>query len=332
MTDADTVRAVRRAAGLFRLADRGLLEVSGGDRVRWLDGMLTNEIADLAADGERPGCYALALDRRGRIVCDFHVLARPEAFWLETAASAVEEGLAHLDRYLIADDVTLRDASAEWARLAVEGPAAPAVLEAAAPERLRLAPHGSAEVELGGAKVVVAAFALSGGPAFQVFAPPDAAEAAASALAEAGGAHGLVEADAGVLEVLRVEAGIPRLGFELDRDVLPPEARLDAFVSTTKGCFTGQEVVARLRNLGQVKHRLVGLRLAEGELPAEGAPVEADGRRIGEVTSACRSPELGAIALAFVRRPHDEPESEVRVDGRTARVADLPLLAPGAAR
>jgi folate-binding protein YgfZ len=151
------------------------------------------------------------------------------------------------------------------------------------------------------------------------------------ALAEAGRSSGLVVAGDEVLEVLRIEAGIPRLGAELDEEVLPAEAHLnERAISFDKGCYTGQEIVARIDSRGQVQHLLVGLRFEDDALPEPGAALEAEGRRIGEVTSVCRSADHGSIGLGFVRRSHAAEGSEVRVgSGRRARVAELPFAAAG---
>jgi folate-binding protein YgfZ len=132
-----------------------------------------------------------------------------------------------------------------------------------------------------------------------------------------------------VLETLRVEAGTPRQGRELDEDVLPAEARLDDTIATTKGCYVGQEIVARLRSRGQVNHLLVGLRF-EGSAPAVDTPLVRDGKRTGEVTSTAQSPRAGSIGLGFVRREHSEPGTEVDAAGESAVVVGLPFVAPGA--
>jgi folate-binding Fe-S cluster repair protein YgfZ len=110
--------------------------------------------------------------------------------------------------------------------------------------------------------------------------------------------------------------------------VLPSEARLDASVSTTKGCYTGQEVIARIASQGRVKHLLVGLQAEGAEAIEVGGAVCADQQRVGEVTSSCWSPDAGAIALAFVRRTHEAPGTELRVGERLVRVAALPFVAP----
>ena len=323
--------AVRRAAGLFPLTGRGLLCVEGKDRLRWLDGMVTNDMAALEAGPERSGCFAALLTRKGRIVADLPVLLRPAALWLETAADAVEPVRTTLERFIVADDVALRDASGEVERLALEGPAAPAILESALGAPLALAPEACAEVELAGVTLLVAAFGWSGAPAFQLLAPTGSADALAACLEGVGAAHGLVRAGEEALEILRIEAGIPRLGAELDEDVLPAEARLERAISTTKGCYTGQEIVARLASRGHVNHLLVGLRCAGAQPPPVGAELFAEGRRIGEVTSACVSPAAGAIALGYVRRPLDAPGTRVEVDGGEARVSALPFSGTGLA-
>jgi folate-binding protein YgfZ len=326
MMAAGQAAAVRGSAGLFRLANRGLVAVEGADRVRWLNGMISNDVAALAAGPERSGCRALLLTPQGRIAADLQVLWREDALWLETASEAVAPLIERLDKYIIADAVSLADRSAAVARLGLEGPAAPAILQRALGAPLRLAPDACADVRVAGAAAVVAAFGWTGEAAFQLFAPVEAGAAVATALAEAGAGEGLVEAGAEALEILRIEAGRPRFGADLDETVLPAEARLEAAVSTTKGCYTGQEVVARLASQGQVAHRLVGLSSeGPGPLPV-GASVQAGDRRIGEVTSACVSPVAGPIALAYVRRPHEAPGTEVSVDGRTARVAALPFV------
>lgn len=324
--------AVRRGAGLFALPHRGVVEVEGRDARRWLNGMISNDVSGLEPDGERSGCYAALLTRIGRIVADLHVLARPAGFWLELERSAASDVVGRLAKYVIADDVRLADRSDAWLRLALEGPDAPDLLGRASAGALpALGPESGCSLEIAGVACVAAAWSWSGEAGYQLFVPPSGGAAVTEALAAAGGPGGLVRGTPEALEVLRVEAGVPRLGFELGEDVLPPEARLEHAVSTTKGCYTGQEVIARIRSRGAVAHLLVGL-ACEGEPPARGSAVEVEGRAVGEVTSAVRSPVAGAIALAFVRRACAEPGQEVRVGGRPARVAVLPFAGPGSDR
>ncbi len=318
---------MRAGAGLFRLEGRGLIRVTGGDRERWLNGMLSNDVAALAPGPEASGCYAAQLTRTGRIVADYHVLLRPDSFWLETLRTRVAPALESLDRFLIADDVVLADESGSWDRLGVEGPAAPAVLAAACEGGLpELAPESGVDARIGGVEGVVAAFGWSGEPARQVFVPAGSGAEVAAALAEAGRATTAdwVEADPETLEILRIEAGIPLLGAELDEDVLPDEAHLDHAVSTTKGCYTGQEVVARMRSQGRPGHLLVALAF-DAEPAAPGTHLTQGDRRVGEVTSSCLSPRRGAIGLGFVRRAQAEAGTALRAGDKSV---DVQVLGP----
>jgi len=324
--------ATRRAAGLFALPERGLVEVAGEDRVRWLDGMLTNDVTQLAPGNERSGCRALALTRKGQILADVRVWLRPTALWLETDAAAIPGLLAHLGKLVVADAVRLASVGPAQGLLALEGPASRDVLERAAGGGVTLAEGAVAEIEIAAAPVVVAAYGETGEAAFRLAAPAGAARRVALALAEAGRPQGLVIGSGEAFEILRIEAGTPRFGAELGPDVLPAEARLEAAISFDKGCYTGQEIVARIESRGQVRRRLVGLRLPGESAPAPGAPIEVGALAVGEVTSGCVSPVCGAIGLGFVRVPHDAPGSELVVGGRPARVVALPFVRAGDAK
>lgn len=320
--------ASRQRVGLFALTRRGLVEVRGADRVRFLQGQLSNDVAALEPGA---GCYALLLTPQGRIVADLHLLMGEPWLWLETARGSVGAALERLARYVIADDVELIDRSDDFARFAIEGPAARAVLEevgggAEPPPR-----EGWAELEIAGTSVRVGAWGVSGEAAFQLFVPSADAAAVHDALRDAVASHGGVRADEDDLETLRVEAGTPGSGSELNQDVLPAESGLLArAVSFTKGCYTGQEVVARMASRGRHAHELIGLRWEDGEAPpAPGAAVEVEGKRVGNVTSTAISPAAGAIGLAYVRRADAAPGTGLRAGGRPAQVVALPFVAPG---
>ncbi len=336
---SDLIRAIRAAAGLFRLTRRGLICVEGGDRVRWLDGMLSNDIASLEPGPQRSGCPALLLTRTGRIQADPQVLTLGDDLWLELDGDAVSATLATLEKFIIADDVRLRDGSAGVERLALEGPLAPRIVDELAGRALGLARDAAIHAELAGVDCVVGAWGVSAMEARQLFVPSGSGEPVIRALLEVGAPWGLLEADPDSLEILRIEAGVPRLGAELDEDVLPPEARLERALSSEKGCYRGQEIVARLASRGGVKHFLVGFVCDGDEPPEVDTPVHASGessgesdgqapRRIGEVTSSCRSPSLGPIALGYARQPHDEPGTIVQIGSCRARVSALPFHRP----
>ncbi len=315
---------VRHGAGWFRLPERGLIVVRGDDRVRFLNGQLTQDIERLEAEGLGAGGYSFVLTPQGRIVADFHIGLLDGEVWLECDRARVEPAIARLDRFLVADDVSLHDESAQVARFGVEGPRAPDLF----PSHLDLAPGHIAEEQVAGVTVQIGAFGWSGFPARQVFAPVDAAEEVERALLERGLQHGVVPAPDSALESLRVEAGIAGSA-ELDEEVLPAETgRLAEAVSFEKGCYTGQEVVARMASRDRMAHRLVGVRVDSGAPPLrEGEDLSSGDRRVGEVSSAVVSSRFGPIALAFVRNAHSTSGTRlVRSDGGSeATVCALPF-------
>ncbi|MBK7949654.1 MAG: aminomethyl transferase family protein [Deltaproteobacteria bacterium] len=343
-TRALTTR-VREGVGLFAMDERGLLEVRGSDRIRWLDGMLSADVKALEKRGEGAGAPALFLTHRGAIVADFHVGRLGDALLLECQRSEIPRIRAALEKRIIADDVELVDRSDRDAVLGAEGARASDVV-ARALDGDGAAGGGPAAVAdvwperwamgaIAGAPVLLAGFGWSGERAVQIRVAPAGRDAVRAALVAAAGELGVdcVEGDRALLEVLRIEAGIPALGAELDEDVLPPEARLERTLAINKGCYVGQEIVARLRSRGQVNHLLVGLRREGGaEDLVVGASLSAAGRVTGEITSVALSPTEGAIALAYVRREHAEPGTALALEGfGSVRVVALPIVAPASA-
>jgi folate-binding protein YgfZ len=301
--------------------------VAGEDRVRWLDGMLTNDVRRLAPGPERSGCHALALTRKGGIVAELRVWLRPGSFWLETDAAAIPGLAVHLRGLVVADDVRLGEPVGALELLALEGPAAREVLERATGRDLALAEGAVAELEIAGVSCVAAAYGASGEAACRVALPAAGARRASEALLAAGAPVGLVAGSEAALEILRIEAGTPCFGTELGPDVLPAEARLEAAIAFDKGCYTGQEIVARVESRGQVRRHLVGLRLEGESAPTPGMTIEVGSAPVGQLTSGCISPACGAIGLAFVRVPHDAAGTPLRAGGRPARACALPFVA-----
>lgn len=342
MTAAEIIAATRAGAGLFEMSDRGLIEVRGEDRIRWLDGMISGDIEALAAGESGSGCYATLLTNRGAIIADLHVGRVGDVLVLESLRSEIPRIRETLSRFIIADDVDLTDRSDDAIVLGLEGPRAPELLQAALAAAGRAEGQGEAasrvpapnqwcEAEIAGRAVLVSGFGFSGEPGYQLrlsAADREAVEAALDAAAvdclEDGAT--LVRGDAEALEIMRIEAGLPALGRELHEEILPPEARLERAIAVNKGCYVGQEIVARLRARGQVNHLLVGLALEADALPAEGTELSAGGRVTGEITSRAESPTAGRIALGFVRREHADPDTVVEFSGGRARVVALPFV------
>ncbi|NNL86508.1 MAG: folate-binding protein YgfZ [Myxococcales bacterium] len=303
----------------YPLAHRGIVGVSGADRVRWLNGMVTQEVGDLG--GEQNVRRALLLSRQGRVLADFHVIGWEDELWLELEASHVESVIEHLERYIIADDVVLRDLRGSYARFALEGEAIRDALRDTSDRALPASEQSAVRVCLDDVSCAVAGYRFGVREQLQFSVDPGAADRLFEVVSAA--VPNLAVGDATDWERLRVEAGTPRLGFELDESVLPDEAGLGDAVSTTKGCYTGQEVVARLRSRGTIKHRLVGLRF-DGKA-AVGDKLVAEGRTVGEVTSVVRSPEHGAIGLGFVNADKSTPGERLDAPDGAAEVATVPF-------
>ena len=296
------VRAAVRA-----LPGRGLVRASGADRVRFLNGMLTADVAKLAAGETAP---ALQLDRKGHVQAELVLLADPDVVWLDVAPGCESELVRTLEKHVIADDVAFASLSGDVVALAVEGPGAADAVRAAGGA---VPAAGRFErSELAGAAVLW----LSEGAL-----TPDGVRAIApgAAVGELRARLALPELAEPIAEVLRIDAAIPALGRDVSVRNFPQEARLERAVSFKKGCYVGQEIVARIASRGAVNRVLVKLRTEARVEP--GSEVSLDGAAIGQVTSAAESAATGAIALAYLKVEHAAPGQRVVVSGVAGDVA-----------
>jgi folate-binding protein YgfZ len=284
-------RALFGAAAAWReWPGRGLLRVTGGDRVRFLNGMLSADVAAL-----RPGqvASALQLDRKGHLQAEVEVIALEREIWLDLPGESEAALAAVLERHIIADDVKLESLTGTRSLLSIEGPGAAQTGGLAGPDLLWL-PGGMLVPE-----------------GIRVLGPPPA-------VAELRARIGLPEIGDAAAEILRIAAGRPRLGVDTNERSFPQEARLERrAVSFEKGCYIGQEIVARIQSRGGVNRLLVRLS-ADAEV-TPGDEISAGGRSTGRVTSAALSPLTGPIALGYVRPDDAVPGTPVRI-GSTAGV------------
>jgi tRNA-modifying protein YgfZ len=279
------------AAGLVDRSDRAKFLVRGGEAAEFLQGQVSNDVEALEPG---TGCYAVILNHKGKLRTDLRVLRGQDFFWLDTEAIG-HAVLAHMLRtYALGRDVQWEDLSASRALVSVVGPAARELFEG---------PEHSFE-ERDGRMYVATALGVDviGEPGLELDFETATEEAA---------------------ECLRIESGRPRLGFDMDAETMPQEAGInERAVSFTKGCYVGQETVARLHYRGKPNRHLRGLRLTE---PAErGTEVLLGEKVVGRLGSVCVSPRLGPIALALVRR-EAEPGDTVTVAGAEAEVVALPF-------
>ncbi len=319
---ADTLqsdyRALTEGAGLLDRSERGKLALSGAGAVEFLNGQVTNELADLRA-GE--GRYAAFLTHKGKMLGDLRVLAvarerseTPEELLLDTERSALQALFDMIRRFKVGYAVEMHKRTLESGLLSVIGPGADDI---AATSALPAEEHANETIELAG----VSALAVRTDVGVDLLCDAAALRPLEQTLRDRG-AVPVAESSA---ECLRVENGRPRFGVDLDTSVIPQEAGLnERAVSFTKGCYVGQETVARLYYRGKPNRHLRGLRLSE--LVAGGEELRLGERVVGTLTSPARSPRFGAIALALVRR-EAEPGGTVSVgaNGVTAEVLELPF-------
>ena len=315
-------RAARDAVGVVDRSDLGAVEVSGRDRAKFLHALLSNDIAALVPG---QGCTAALLDVHGKPHVLLIVWALDDRMLLLTPPGMGESTVAALDHYLFAEKVVLTDVTGQRALLMLVGPAADETVK-----RLTgVVPPDAAWSHVAGSLDGIDTRVVRGGESDERevwLAVPSAERTRAWNAVLAAGARPL---GAAALESLRIEAGTPRYGTDVDATVLLSEIPFEQLVSHTKGCYPGQEVIVRIRDRGHVNRHLRGLVLEGDITPPHGAEVVADGAVVGHVTSATRSLGLQRpIALAFIKRQHAPgARVSVRVGAATlpATVSDLPF-------
>lgn len=318
-------RAAREAAALHDASYRELLRITGEDRASFLHGMVTQDVKGLPVG---TAAYTALITAKGAMVGDARLLKREPDLLLDTEPGLGAKVLEFLEKYLISEDAELHEATAEWGLLRLLGPRTAEVLAGVLGTASfePLAANASRTVSLAGAEVL-----LVGAPAFEkhgvdVFVPRGALEAVWKALVQAGGAHGLKPLGFQALELLRVEAGVPRYGQDMVDTTIPLEANLTHAISYNKGCYIGQEVIARATFRGHMNRKLAGLLLGEVDA-APGTELRKGEKKVGWITSVVRSPAQGQrVALAYVHRDHLDPGTELTLaEGPTVKVAALPF-------
>ncbi len=312
-------RALREGAAVVDLGFRTLVTATGEDRAAFLQGMLTNDVAGLAPGA---GCRALLLTIQGRVVADVRVAATVDALLLDVDVRVRDVFVAALEKLVIADDVTLVAPSEATALIGVDGPGAAAIVGEGGSS---LAPDAHVARALGGVDVRIVRASEVAGAGFVLHVPSGAAPRVWDALV----ARGAVPCGLDALEGRRVEVGVPRVGLDMDEQILALEVPVEDAISSSKGCYLGQEVIARGTARGHVNRRLTPL-LLEGPTPPRDVPLVRDGKEVGRLTTVARA--FGrdtTAALGFVRREHWDAGTELRVQSghatTLARVAVWPL-------
>ncbi|HEV7668482.1 MAG TPA: hypothetical protein VGS22_08170 [Thermoanaerobaculia bacterium] len=312
----EEIAVLHQGIGLVDLSSRGRLELIGADRLRFLNGLVSCEVKTLPAGS---GTYGFFTSGQGKVLADFALLAFEDRLWLDLPPGKDTEIADHLAKYLIADRVEVK-ALEGVVPLALVGPGLPAFLPelAALPE----GEWGHGKVEIGGTEVELSRQPRFGAPGAVAWVPTEQAEGLTQVLSERGARPVGFEA----LEILRIEAGLPRFGVDFGPENFPQETgQEEAAVSYTKGCYLGQEVVARIHYRGGVQRSLRGLRFA-GEIPERGAALSFDGREAGVVGSTARATRFGGIGLAIIHKRAAAAGTRLTLpDGTAAEVVDLPF-------
>ncbi|MBV8113234.1 MAG: folate-binding protein YgfZ [Silvibacterium sp.] len=296
--------ALRKAAAWVDLSARGKIRATGEDRARLLHAMSTNSVKDLA---EGAGVYLFFLNDKGRILGDAYLYNFGEDMLLDTEPETALKIRDHLERYIIADDVTLEDETTLWAVIGLEGPAS---VETACDMGVTIPENRYGVQEWGSG--FVSRVASSGPEGLRVFVPAAEKEAFIQHLKAADVPHATAEE----ARVVRIENAIPRYGEEITERYLVQETQAMHAIHFNKGCYLGQEIVERVRSRGQVHRLLMPIRIQSTTAPEPGTKLNADGADVAEIASAVYSPALGeVVALAYVRTEAAHSKPAMKVSG-----------------
>jgi folate-binding protein YgfZ len=317
--------ALDKGCGIYDLGFRAWLSLTGGDRTRWLNGMVTNNIRDLAANH---GVYAFLLNPQGRILGDMYAYNRGESITIETDRSQVEKIMATFDHYIIMDDVALTDISEQQTALGLTGPRARALLNIAGIEVPNLQPlqmiTPRCDCDCGCVECTVIRGEDGPQESYEVWLAAKDVYKTWQALIAAGATPVGSEA----VEMQRIVSGIPLYGVDIRERDLPQETEQMRALNFNKGCYVGQEIVERIRSRGNVHRKFTGF-VAEGATSiAAGDKIVFDEKEVGEVTSAAvlrAASGERTIALGYIRREVGVPGREVTLGTSKAAVTQLPL-------
>lgn len=325
----DEFSALLGVCGIYDLGFRARISLTGGDRVRWLNGMVTNNIRDLAAGR---GVYAFLLNPQGRILGDMLVYNLGEALMVETDRSQVEKIVATFDHYIIMDDVEVTNVSEQQTALGLAGPKSRAILNAAGIDVPELQPlqviTPRCNCECGCVECTVVRGEDAQQEFYEIWLAPKDVHKTWQALLAAGAAPVGSEA----LEMQRIVSGIPLYGVDIRERDLPQETEQMRALNFSKGCYVGQEIVERIRSRGNVHRKFTGFVVEGAAAIAAGTKIGSGEKEVGEVTSVAvlRTPSgERTLALGYIRREVGVPGREVTIDEVKATVIQLPLESVG---
>jgi len=302
--------AVREGgAGLIDLSSRGCLIVSGSEAIQFLNGLITNDVKTLAENHWMPAAFP---NVQGRLIASVRVVHRQDGFLIDTEPATHEPVLKSLNRFTLAGDFRVRDLSDDTAHLSVQGAQSSEIITAVFDEAsANIERDGSQTVEWGDGEVTIIRATHTGEDGFDLLVRAKAAAALWDSLQTAGARPCGFDA----LEILRVEGGIARYGRDMDETHVVSETNLDDAISFTKGCYIGQEIIARIKYRGHVAKKLTGVMFDQALKIESGSSIRSiDDKEIGRVTSVTLSPHLGrTLAMGYVKYDYLAPGTSVKV-------------------
>lgn len=310
---------LRCGCAVYDLGWRAKILATGKDRIRWANGMVSNNIRDLPAGR---GNYNFVLTPQGRIVADLYVYHRGDYLLLDTSRAQAPRLLEILKKYIIMDQVELTDVSEKLTALALQGPRAREVLHDAGLQFSEVDPLQVQDIAWNDVGVSVTRMASDLAETYEIWLSPEHAGAVWDALL----GRGARPAGSQALEMFRYAAGVPRYGLDVSDKNLPQETAQEQALDFQKGCYIGQEIVERIHSRAMLHRKLSGL-LVEGPPPAPGTKIQADGKDVGEITSAATVPAADGdrtLAFGYLRMEALAPDKQVQVGGAPARVRLLP--------
>ncbi|HTK94906.1 MAG TPA: glycine cleavage T C-terminal barrel domain-containing protein [Terriglobales bacterium] len=308
--------ALRSGAAVYDLGRRAKILLTGNDRVRWLNGMVTNNVRDLAPGH---GNYNFLLNAQGHILADLYVYNRGDYLLVDTGQEQAARVLELFDKFIIMDEVETTDASERLTAIGVAGPKAAEVLQKVG---LAVPAEPLSVHDLEWEQIGLSVVRQDGRDDYELWLAAQNAATAWNALVVAGAMPAGYEA----LELARIADGIPRFGVDIREKELPQETAQQRALNFNKGCYLGQEIVERIHARGAVHRELKGFEVTHG-LPAAGAKISAGGKEVGQVTSVAQLPNGSrrTLALGYIRREAGTPGTEVEIEGAKARVSSLPF-------
>ena len=312
---AEEYWAVKKAVGITDISHLGRLKISGKDRISFLNSLLTSDVAHLS---ENMGQHSALLNTKARVIADLYLYSEPDAILVDTGDSSAPVVKETLDRFVITEDVQIRDATSDLVQMTVQGPNASTAFRDAlgvGVDDLTMLQHKS----LGPSIIISRDRTGIGG--YDIIVPGNEAEAVWQGFLLKAGDTGLAPVGLKALDVLRLEAGYPKYGVDLDQNTIILEAGFKDALNFTKGCYLGQEVVARATHIGRVNKQLVGVEIDAKRPPAGGSKLTSKGVEAGFITSAAFSPGLDRVAaLGYANRDFAKIGTRLEVESESGLI------------